>query len=71
MVQWVKNLMAAAWITAEVWVQSLAQELTYAVGVTIKIKKKKKSFLVYSKLIFKTKRSIKVFWGNVNITFEV
>lgn len=36
---WIKNLTAAAWVTADVWVQSLPQELPYAMGTAIKIKK--------------------------------
>ena len=42
MAQWVKNPTVATWITVEVWVLSLAQELPYAVGMPIKKKKKKK-----------------------------
>jgi len=37
-VQWVKNPMAAAGVTAEVQVQSPAWELPYATGVAIKKK---------------------------------
>ena len=36
MVQWVKNLTTAAWVTAEAWVRSLAQELPHASGAAIK-----------------------------------
>ena len=51
MAQKVKNLTAAAQVTAEARVQSLAQELSYATGVAVKIfsikKKKKKEFLLW------------------------
>ena len=40
MAQWVKNLTAVAQVDAEVWVQSLAQELPYATGTAIKNKQK-------------------------------
>ena len=39
-VQWVKNPPAAAQATAEAQIESLAQELPYAVGVAIKLKQK-------------------------------
>ena len=42
-VQCVKNSAVAGWVVAEVWVQSPAWELPYAMGVTIKKKKKKKA----------------------------
>ena len=38
-VQWIKNLTAAAQVTAEARVQSLAQELPYALGAAFKKKK--------------------------------
>ena len=34
--QWVKNPTAAAWVTVEAWVGSLAQELPYAMGAVVK-----------------------------------
>ena len=37
MAKWVKNLTAVAWVTVEVWVLFLAQELPYATGVAKKI----------------------------------
>ena len=44
MAQWVKGssiVTAVAWVTAEVWVQSLAQDLPFTTGeVKIRIKKK-------------------------------
>ena len=43
--QWVKNPTAAARVATEAQVQFLARELPYAVGVTIKKKKKKKEYL--------------------------
>ena len=39
--QWVKNPTAAAWVTAEVWVQSLAWELPYAAGLAMKERKER------------------------------
>ena len=36
MMQWVKNPTAMARVAAEVWVQSWARELPYAMGVTLK-----------------------------------
>ena len=41
MVQWVKNLTAVAWVVAAAWIQYLAWELPYAMGVAKKKKKKK------------------------------
>ena len=40
MTQWVKDLMARAWVAAETQVQSLARELPYTAGVAFKKKKK-------------------------------
>ena len=40
--QWTKNTTAAAQVTAETWIQSLAQEPPYAMGVRPLKKKKKK-----------------------------
>ena len=50
-VQWVKNPTLAAWVTVEVWVQSLAWELPYAECLAITTTTKKnprmyKGFLV-------------------------
>ena len=42
MLQWTKNTTAAAQVTAETWIQSLAQEPPYAMGVRPLKKKKKK-----------------------------
>ena len=36
MTQWVKNPTLAAWVTEEMWVESLALELPYAVDMAIK-----------------------------------
>ena len=43
MAQCIKNLTAVVGVTAEVWVQSLAQEIAYAAGVAI-------TFLRYKKI---------------------
>ena len=40
MTHWVKNPTAVAWVTVEVWVQSLAQELPYATVWPLKKKKR-------------------------------
>ena len=41
--QWVKNPIAVDWVAAAAQIQSLTQELPYALGVAIKKKKKKNS----------------------------
>ena len=41
MVQWVKNLTAVAWVVAAAWIQYLAWELPYAMGVAKKKTKTK------------------------------
>ena len=41
-VQWVKGsgvAVAVAWVVTEAWIQSLAQELSYAMGLAIKTNK--------------------------------
>ena len=56
MVQWLKNLTAAAWVAAEVWVgsQSLPAQWVKGSSVVAQIKKKKKKTLW-------TRKSIKKF----------